>query len=87
MMTFHFELSLFLANVCLLSSIKQVTHDKLSETDILTLCVLYFTLLYSVRFQYDYLTTFILFSFKNYFINYLSSRLLNPLLFARILRL
>lgn len=85
-MTFHFELSFFLANVCLLSSIKQVTHDKLSETDILTLCVLYsyFTLLYSVRFQYGDLTIFISFSFKNYSINYLSSPLLNPLLLARI---
>lgn len=84
MMTFHFELSLFLANVCLLSSIKQVTHDNLSETDILTLCVLYFSVLYSVRFQYGDLTIFILFSFKNYSINYLSSPLLNPLLLARI---
>lgn len=84
MMTFHFELSLFLANVCLLSSIKQVTHDKLAETDVLTLCVLYFTLLYSVRFQYGYLRIFILFSFKNYTINYFSSSLLNPLLLARI---
>lgn len=84
MMTFHFELSLFLANVCLLSSIKQVTHDKLTETDIFTLCVLYFTLLYSFRFQHGDLTIFISFSFKNYSINYLSSPLLNPLLLARI---